>query len=78
MSTFESALSAAVELSVAERQRLVDAIWDTIPPEQMVPPTGEWIAEAQRRSAAFERGEMTADAWPAVRDRARKQAGLDG
>ena len=77
MSTFETALSAAQELSASERQRLVDAILETIPADQASLPSEEWIAAAQRRSAAFDRGEMTASSWPAVRERARKQAGLD-
>ena len=41
-------------------------------------PDAEWIAEAERRSAAYDSGEMLAATWAEVKARARGKAGLDG
>ncbi len=78
MSTLQDVLDAAKQLNSADRMRLVAAIWDDLSPEEWIPPSDEWIAEAQRRSAEFEAGRMLASSWEDVRNRARNQAGLDG
>jgi hypothetical protein len=46
-------------------------------PENWPTPSAEWIAEAQRRSAAYDEGLMTAAPWREVIERARQKAGLD-
>jgi len=49
----------------------------TVSPDDWAPPSEEWIAEAKRRSEAYDAGQMTAAPWPEVRQRARHNAGLD-
>ena len=78
MPTFDDVFGAAEALTPFDRIRLVHALWDTIPPDQWPLPSQEWIAEAERRSAEFDAGRMTASIWPEVRERARRKAGLDG
>lgn len=78
MSTFEDVLSAARTLSTTERIQLANAIWDDIPPSDWPLPDAQWVAEAQRRSAEYDEGRMSAATWSEVRARARKKAGLDG
>ena len=78
MTTFDDVLGAAQDLPPTERIRLVHALWDTVPPEEWPLPSKEWIEEAQRRSAEYDAGRLTAAPWPEVRDRARRKAGLDG
>jgi putative addiction module component (TIGR02574 family) len=77
MQTFDEVLGAAQDLPANERFRLIDALWDTIPVAELPGPSDEWIAEAQRRSAEYDAGHMTASPWPEVRQRARRKAGLD-
>lgn len=78
MTNFDEVLDAARALPTSERLRLIDALWDDLPPEQWLAPSGEWIAEAQRRSAEYDAGRMAAAPWSEVRKRARHKAGLDG
>ena len=78
MPTFHDVLDAARSLTPTDRVRLVDALWEDVPPAEWPLPSAEWIAEAQRRSAAFDQGQMSATPWSDVRLRARQQAGLNG
>jgi len=78
MATFDDVLDAAQDLSAPDRVRLIDALWESMEPEEWPAPSDEWIAEAQRRSAEYDAGSMTASPWPEVRQRARRKAGLDG
>jgi putative addiction module component (TIGR02574 family) len=77
MNTFDDVLGAAQHLAPSDRIRLVQALWETVPPEEWPPPSQEWINEAQRRSADYDAGRLTSAPWPDVRTRARQKAGLD-
>lgn len=72
--TFQDVLDTARTLSVSDRLRLVDALWDDSAPENWPVPSDDWIAEVQRRSAESDAGQMTASSWSEVRDRARQKA----
>lgn len=78
MSVYEDVLGAAQNLQPLERLRLIDALWESMPPGQRPAPSPEWVEEAELRSAKYDAGEMTASSWEEVRERARKKAGLDG
>lgn len=78
MATFDDVLGAARALTPADRVRLVAALWDEVPAAEWPLPSEEWVAEAQRRSEAFDAGQMSAAPWNEVRQRARNRAGLDG
>jgi putative addiction module component (TIGR02574 family) len=78
MSTFHDVLDAARKLTPTDRVRLVDALWEGVPPTDWPVPSEEWISEAQRRSNEYDQGRSSAAPWTDVRDRARKKAGLDG
>lgn len=56
MPTYEALLADAKSLPVANRIQLMDAIWDTLPPDSLPPLTDEWVAEIQRRSAELDAG----------------------
>jgi putative addiction module component (TIGR02574 family) len=77
MQNFQDVLDAARTLTVVDRMRLVEALWEDLPPTEWPLPSQEWIAEAQRRSAEYDAGKMSAAPWPDVRDRARRKASLD-
>lgn len=78
MTTLQQILDAAQLLPAGERTQLIYALWDTVSPKDWPPPSAEWVAEAQRRSKECDAGRMTAAPWPEVRDRARREAGMDG
>ena len=77
MQTFQELLSAAKTLDPSDRMRLANSIWDDVPLADWPLPDAEWIAEAQRRSAAYDAGEMSAATWAEVRTQARREAGLE-
>jgi putative addiction module component (TIGR02574 family) len=78
MPTLSEVLDAARTLTPTERMRLVDALWEDVPPAEWPLPSEQWIAEAQRRSADYDPGRMSASTWAEVGTRARRKAGLDG
>jgi putative addiction module component (TIGR02574 family) len=78
MTTVQEILDAAQALPSGERARLVQSLWDSLSAEDWTPPGDDWIDEVQRRSDAYDSGQMTAAPWSEVRQRARREAGLDG
>jgi len=77
MTTIQEILDAAQTLPSAERAQIISALWQSVSPDDWAPPADDWIAEAQRRSEAYDAGEMKASPWSDVRKRARRKAGLD-
>ncbi len=77
MTSLDEILNAANALSPGERAQLIASLWDTSSPNDWVIPNAEWIAEASRRSDAYDAEEMTGSPWADVRERARRKAGLD-
>jgi putative addiction module component (TIGR02574 family) len=78
MNSFDDVLGAAQQLPSSDQIRLVHALWAAVPPEDWPAPSEDWLAEAQRRSADYDAGKISASPWPDVRARARRKAGLDG
>jgi len=77
MTSMNEILTAAQSLPASERAQLIAALWDNVSPTDWVPPDAQWVAEANRRSDAYDAGEMTGAPWAEVRERARGKAGLD-
>jgi putative addiction module component (TIGR02574 family) len=73
MATFQDLLSAARTLNAADQIRLANAILEDVAPQDWPLPDAEWVAEAQRRSAEYDAGRMSAAAWPEVQARARRR-----
>lgn len=78
MTNLNEILNAASSLPASDRIRLISNIWDTVLPEDWTTPSPEWIREIERRSNEIDAGEMKSSPWSEVRERARKQAGLNG
>lgn len=78
MRSLQEIYEAAQSLPVDERAWLIHALWDTMGPKDWPPPSEEWMAEIQRRSEQLDRGQLTVAPWAEIRDRARRQAGIDG
>ena len=77
MNSIDEILFAAQSLPSNERARLIAHLWDNLDPAEWVPPTDEWIGEAQRRSELLRDTKMTTSSWDEARQRARRKAGLD-
>jgi putative addiction module component (TIGR02574 family) len=77
MATYDDILGAAQHLPPSDRIRLVQALWEMVPPEDWPRPSNDWIHEVQRRSAEYDAGQSSASPWSEVRARARREAGLD-
>jgi putative addiction module component (TIGR02574 family) len=77
MSDLQSILSSAMQLTVDERLKLIDAIWETVPSTALPPLSEEWRAEIQRRSAELDAGTAATIPWTDVRDEAFRRNGID-
>jgi putative addiction module component (TIGR02574 family) len=77
MTQFDSILSAASQLPVADRVRLIDALAATVPDDCLPALSGEWLAEIERRSAEIDSGAVSPIAWEQVREDLFKKVGLD-
>jgi putative addiction module component (TIGR02574 family) len=77
MSDYESLLSGASQLPVSDRIQLIEALWETVPGDELPPLSDEWIAEIERRSAEYDAGKVQAIPWEQVRREARLRVGLD-
>jgi putative addiction module component (TIGR02574 family) len=77
MPVFDDILDAARTLTPTDRMRLVEALWEDVAPSEWPLPSGEWIAEARRRSDEHDQGRTSPAPWSEVRVRARKKACLE-
>ena len=78
MSDYQSVFSAASELPVADRLRLIDALSASVPDDQPPALSDVWISEINRRSDEIDRGDVPTTAWQDVRQDLRRRVGLDG
>jgi putative addiction module component (TIGR02574 family) len=67
--TAEELLRAAQALPTSEQVELIAALFAGLDDADSPPISPEWLAEIQRRSAAYDRGETTAAPWAEVRAR---------
>ena len=67
MSGSQSLRNDDSQLPVGERVQLIEALWDTVPPDAMPPLSDEWLAEIERRSAEYDAGKVTPIPWEQVR-----------
>jgi putative addiction module component (TIGR02574 family) len=70
MSDFTSVLSAAQQLPEQDRLRLIDALWNTLPPETDASLADEWGREIERRVAELDAGTAETVSWSQIRDEA--------
>ena len=75
MSEYESVLSAAVQLSVPERLRLIDDLASSVPDDQPPQLSDDWLNEIERRVADLDSGAVKPDSWEDVRQRLMRITG---
>jgi len=78
MPDFDAILSAASQLSVADRLRLIDQLAASVPDDQPPSLSEAWLAEIDRRSKEIDSGAVTTEPWDAVRSRLLHKHGVDG
>jgi len=71
MIDFDRTLSELTALPVADRLRVVESLWDSIPVETPLPISPEQREEIRRRIAAHERAPDNTLTWGEVLDRLR-------
>lgn len=76
MSTYETLLAEAAQLPVADRIRLMEGIWDSLPGDALPPLSDEWVTEIQRRSAEYDAGAAETVSWEQVKAEALRRVGL--
>lgn len=77
MPDLESILISASLLSVGERLKLIDALWQTVPEDALPPLSEEWLLEIRRRSAELDAGKVKTIPWDQVRREAFRRNGID-
>lgn len=75
MNRFETVLGAAQNLPTDDRLRLIEALWDSVPPDVDVPLHGDWGPELEKRVAEIESGAASSVPWSKIRDEALARIG---
>lgn len=76
MTQYELVLSAASQLSVDERLRLIDDLAASVPDDHPPSLSPEWLAEIERRSTEIDSGALAPVAWEKVREDLFRRTGL--
>ena len=76
MSELEAVLADACRLPVLDRIQLIEAIWDTMPTDELPPLTEEWIAMVHQRSAEYDAGAVQTVSWEEVKRDALRRVGI--
>lgn len=74
--SYTSLLSAASQLPVADRLRLIDELTETLPELHCDSLSPEWQAEIERRSHEIDTGAAQLEDWESVRARLFQRANL--
>ena len=70
MLDFNSVLEQARQLSPQDQAKLIDALWDAIPPDSEVPFHSDWARELERRVTQLQAGTTTTIPWSQIRTEA--------
>ncbi len=75
MSEFNHVLSAAQRLPEKDRLRLIDALWESVPPDSEAPFSDEWAREIECRVAELDAGTAKTVPWSQIPDEALARIG---
>ncbi len=78
MLDFDTIISAASQLSVSDRLRLIDQLAASVPDDQPPSLSEQWLAEIDRRSKEIDTGAVTTEPWDSIRSRLFHKYGVDG
>jgi putative addiction module component (TIGR02574 family) len=77
MSNYESVLSAASQLPVSDRLRLIDDLASLVPDDQPPQLSDAWLSEIDRRSSEIDSGVVATEDWADIRARLFTKHGVD-
>jgi len=77
MTNYDSILSAAAQLPVDDRLRLIDDLASSVPDDQPPRLSGEWLNEIKQRSDEIDSGTVATEAWEDIRARLFAKHGVD-
>jgi putative addiction module component (TIGR02574 family) len=69
MSDYQSVASAAFQLPIGERLRLIDELASSMPDDQPPHLSNAWLREIDRRSSEIDSGAVATEDWADIRDR---------
>lgn len=75
MRNYESILGAAEQLPPEDRLRLIEALWNSVPPESELPLHADWEQELVRRVGDVVQGTAPTLAWSKIREEALERIG---
>jgi putative addiction module component (TIGR02574 family) len=75
MQSFESILGAAEQLPVADQLRLIEALWNSVPPDAEIPLHNDWETLLTERVARLENGSAKTIPWETIRQEALARIG---
>ena len=75
MQNFESVLGAAEQLPISDQLRLIEALWNSVPPDAEIPLHSEWEAVLTERVARLENGTAKTIPWETIRQEALARIG---
>ena len=78
MTDYESILTAASQLSVTDRRRLIDELASSMPDDQPPRLSDAWLSEIERRSDEIDSGTVATETWSDIRSRLFAKHGVDG
>ena len=73
---YQSVFSAASQLSVDERLRLIDDLAASVPDDQPPAISPEWISEIERRCAEIDAGIVAPIPWNQLREELFRKTGM--
>lgn len=76
MSEYESVFTAASQLPLADRLRLINDLAASVPDDQAPALSDEWLVEVEQRAAELDSGVVTAEPWSDVRERIFRKHGI--
>jgi len=76
MSNYESVLSAASQLPVGDRLRLIDELASSVPDDQPPRLSDAWLREIDRRSNEIDSGAVVTENWAEIRARLFTKHGI--
>ncbi len=77
MSNFDTVLTAASQLPVNDRLRLIDELASSVPDDQPPHLSDDWLREIARRSNEIDSGAIVTEDWTDIRARLFKKHGVD-
>ncbi len=78
MSDYDSVLSVASQLSIADRLRLIDELACSVPDDRPPQVSEVWLREIERRSDEIDSRAVATEDWADIRARLFAKHGIDG